>query len=240
MRRPCFFLKTRSQKPEMMDLPHSDKEKLYRTLRHFSLINLFFTGSRKLLRRTVLRDMEQSPKTHRVLLEIGSGGGDTARWLIKKSRSMGLSLSIICCEKDPRAVEFLRTACAKEPCITIVEADFFDLSGPAYEVDYVFANHLLHHLADAQIPPMLTQAYQRARRGVVFNDLRRSCMAYVLYFFAASLFFRKSFARKDGLLSIQKGFTHDEAQNMLRACPDIPLVTRGTFPFRCIWKSSFL
>ena len=88
------------------------------------------------------------------------------------------------------------------------------LSDPVDEpVDYVFANHFLHHLADEQIVQLLRKWHPYVRQRIIFSDLLRHPGAYFGYSLLA-LFYPKSFARTDGLISIRRGFVEADFSNL--------------------------
>ena len=78
-------------------------------------------------------------------------------------------------------------------------------------VDYVFANHFLHHLADETIVRLLKTWHPRVRRKMLFSDLQRDPFSYWSYT-ALSLLYPKNFARVDGLISIRRGFRTPELE----------------------------
>ena len=76
-------------------------------------------------------------------------------------------------------------------------------------VDYVFANHFLHHLASEEIIHLILRWKPLVRHRMVFSDLQRDRGAY-LGFSALSRFYRNSFTWVDGLISIRRGFQPKE------------------------------
>jgi 2-polyprenyl-3-methyl-5-hydroxy-6-metoxy-1,4-benzoquinol methylase len=120
----------------------------------------------------------------------------------------------VCLDHDPRVIAYARR---RYPALPSVE---FRL-GSASELesmesfDYVFANHFLHHLPEAEIAPTVQAMLRRTRRLLVINDLLRSGRSYFLFSLFASIFLHRSFAFSDGRLSIRKGFRPEELREML-------------------------
>ena len=112
-----------------MDEPDSDPRRLARTLRQFHLINLFLGRARSLLRNRFLRRMRRQPGREYRLLDLGAGGCDLDRWLVRRCRREGLRLRVTCLDHDPRVVAFARRACRAYPEIRVVQGSSRDLAG---------------------------------------------------------------------------------------------------------------
>jgi 2-polyprenyl-3-methyl-5-hydroxy-6-metoxy-1,4-benzoquinol methylase len=211
-------LSSRRHEAELMDDPCSDPEGLRRTLRQFPLLNHLVSRSRYLLNRYVLADIRRrGVKTVR-MLDVGAGGGDIARYLVRAAKGVaGAVVHVDCCEADPRVAAYARRACVGYPTISILERSVFDLSGAPY--DYVFSNHFLHHLSDTELAEFLAVSRRLCSGTLLCNDLERSRLSYTAYRAAAPLLLRRSFAAYDGALSIRRGFLRHELEEVLRRSP---------------------
>ena len=83
-------LRERYGGPELMDLPDVSEKKLINTLRQFSLLNILFTRSRRLIEKYILADMRQSPGKTYDFLDLGAGGCDISIWFLKRCRQIGI------------------------------------------------------------------------------------------------------------------------------------------------------
>ncbi|MDZ4198702.1 MAG: methyltransferase domain-containing protein, partial [Kiritimatiellia bacterium] len=200
---------------EEMDRPDSSEEKLFRTLDQFGPVNRGFSRYRTLLNRYVLSDLARHPSASRRLMDLGAGGCDIGRWLIRRCRERGFPLKITAVENDPRVARYARIACQDYPEIEVVEFDVRS-SLPLKGVDYVFANHLLHHLPDEACMELIRKLDRAALRIYLLSDMIRSPWAYYGFRLCAALFFRNSFILPDGLASIRRSFTLAEAGELLR------------------------
>lgn len=211
---------SRADVVEEMDRPDSPQELLYRTLTQFQLVNRVFTRYRSVLRRSVLQDMAKDGSRSYRLADLGAGGCDIARWLIRCCRERGLRLTISAVEHDPRVARYARAANAGYPEIQVVEADALD--GELWKgADYIFANHLLHHLSNEECIEVIRQIERSGPRQYVLSDLIRSTWAYYGFRLAVSPFFRNSFVAYDGPASIRRGFTLREVRALVRAAAPI-------------------
>jgi len=201
-------LSVRATINELMDESGCDKKKLLRTVRQFASINRWVSRYRTLLKRWVLDDMQNDPAREYHLVDMGAGGCDIDVWLLKAARQRGLKLRITACDMDARIIAQARSTFGHTQGLAIRETDLL-IDTFDEPVDYVFANHFLHHLTSEEIIRLLQLWQPRVRRKLVFSDLLRSPAAYFGYS-ALSLFYPNSFARTDGLISIRKGFLPNE------------------------------
>ncbi len=194
----------RETAPEAMDDPNGSEDRLVRTLRQFEVLNVWISRYRPILRRFVLRDMARDPQRRYRLADFGAGGGDIAAWLLREARRGGFDLEVTAIDADPRAVRYARARWGDTGGLTVREGglEVLEAEGP---FDFVFANHVLHHLPDAGIPGVLQAFHRAATRRWVVSDLMRSPWAW-LGFQTVAWGFRGSFTREDGLRSIRRGF----------------------------------
>ena len=208
-------LSRRATEPEQMDRPDCDGERLARTLGQYRAINATLSASRRLIRRYLFPLLEREADREFTWLDIGAGACDLPMWVIRVARARGWRVRITALDHDPRVVEWARKATAGYPEISVVAGAVEAL--PSLGVfDIVFANHLLHHLDDAQVPVVVAAAGRQARLGFLLNDLRRSRFAYLGFYALAGLFLRSSLAFEDGLLSIRRGFTGADLERWMR------------------------
>lgn len=202
-------LSCRSTDIEEMDRPGCDRGSLHRTLAQYAVINLLFSASRRLIRRHLFPAIAADPAREYTWLDVGAGGCDLPLWVARTARRRGWKLRITALDSDPRILSWARGAVRNEPAIALVEGSARDLAALG-DFDFIFSNHVLHHLPDAELPPLIEAVNRQARLGFVLNDLRRSRASYIAYFLFASLFLHRSLALGDGLISIRRGFLAGE------------------------------
>lgn len=215
-----------------MDLPGANENRLIRTVRQFEIINRLLTRSRGAIRRYLLRDAVARKLEEVTLLDIGAGGCDIGRWFIEACKRRGIHGRVICLDYDERIVAYARKTCADQPEISVVLGDAGELRRME-EVDYVFANHFLHHLPEEGILELLPMIAQKARYGFLLNDLKRSRLSYFGYTCLAGLFLHGSFAFYDGRLSIRRGFRREELVTLTEGCGEKTII-RSLAPGRLL------
>lgn len=219
---------------EKMDRTDADVHQLLRTIRQFKLINFLFSGSRRLLREHFFPVMERDPDRIYTLLDVGAGGCDIMVWAAREARKRGLKLNITALDNDARILPVAYQAVQDYPEVRIVEGDALDL-GQFHSFDFVFSNHVLHHLEWAEIRRFLQGVIPRTRLAFVMNDLKRSNWAYLGYTIFIGILTRRSFAFYDGRLSLRRGFLPGELRDFLaRNLPGTPIQVLETFPARVV------
>ncbi|MEC5181058.1 class I SAM-dependent methyltransferase [Arthrobacter sp. CG_A4] len=209
---------------EEMDRPGCDPVRLERTYAQFALVNRVVSGWRGIYLsqlRPRLRDRSAT-----TLLDIGCGGGDVPVMLSRWAARDGLRLQITAIDPDPRASRFAakRNSAAG---VDFRQATSSQLAREGRSYDLVVSNHVLHHLAADGLPAFLAESAALCHGRVIHNDLRRSPVAYAL-FFAASWPFTGSYIRQDGLTSIRRSYT---AAELRTSAPPGWMVAR-TSPYR--------
>ncbi len=230
--------------PDMRLRNISDREKLEsadvemnrfrRTIRQFRLINYLFSGSRRLLRKHFFTVMEQDPGRIYTLLDVGAGGCDIAIWAVREARQRGLKLNITALDNDRRILPIAAQAIRDYPEIRIVEGNALELDRLG-SFDFVFSNHLLHHLAWDDIRIFLDGIIARTRLAFVMNDLKRSSWAYLGFTLFSGVATPRSYHFFDGRLSIKRGFLPGELRNFLRSSfPGRAIQVLETYPARVV------
>ena len=201
------FLRERaSDAVEQMDLPGCDPARLDRTYAQFALVNRAVSGWRGIYRRQLRPRLRAGSAT--TLLDIGCGGGDVPVMLARWAARDGLRLEVTAIDPDPRASRF---AAERHPAdgVTFRQASSAALVSEGRTYDFVVSNHVLHHLAADEFPSFLADSAALCHGRVIHNDLRRSALAYAL-FFAGSRPLTGSYIRQDGLTSIRRSYTAEE------------------------------
>lgn len=214
-----FLSRRAADAVEEMDRPDCDPAMLQRTYSQFELINRAVSGWRRTYLRQLRPYLEMAPAgaapRTATLLDIGCGAGDVARSLARWAAADGLRVAITAIDPDPRAFAYAASRPAV-PGLTFRRAFSSELVTEGARFDLVISNHILHHLAPAELDALLADSRLLCRRMSLHSDIARSTPAY-LFFAAGTLpFFHRSYIRRDGLTSIRRSYT---APELRRAVP---------------------
>ena len=207
----------RSEEPEMMDQMQSDPRALRRTLHLFARVNPILSGYRELIGRYICPDLLRTDGRPMRFLDIGAGACDVDVWLMEWCRRKRRPMEIVCLDHNPRVVRYARRLVRRRSRIEVRMGDARELERMGERFDYVFANHVLHHLSDPEAAEVLRCAERVCDRVLLVNDVRRSYGNYAAFSLISPLLGRGSFAANDGRVSITKGFTVSEFVRLARA-----------------------
>jgi 2-polyprenyl-3-methyl-5-hydroxy-6-metoxy-1,4-benzoquinol methylase len=225
---PILLAKRDPDAREFMDEPDCDLEVLNNTYRQFRYVNVI-SRSRWIYRRWVRPAMVAQPDIAHSMLDIGFGGGDILLQMARWAQRDGYKLNATGVELDPRALDYVRTL-QRPANVSFRLANVHDLAAGGERFDFVISNHMLHHLDRAEFNRMLDSAARICKKFVLFVDLQRSDLAYMLFAAGTWPFFRKSYIRHDGLASLQRSYTFRE----LKAIAPSGWTVKRLFPFRLV------
>jgi len=213
---------------EIMDDPACSREGLNRTYRAFGRMNRMLSQWGRIYRDDIRPFVLKSKRTV-TILDIGTGGGDLPRYLSHLAQQDNLSLQITAIDPDERAIRFAK-ANTDAQNIEYMQAGSGKMAGNEERFDFVISNHLLHHLAENDILRLCRDAQRLALRKVIFNDIERGDLAWILFSAAAPLLYPNTFIPTDGPLSIRRSFTKNELQKLLPGGWKV----KRLFPYRLI------
>ena len=209
---------------ELMDRADVSLKKLQRTIDQFDLLNHLFSSAVSLFKRHILPELQRDPRRVWTFWDLGAGGADIDRALVRLCRRQGLKVRFFALDIDERILPWARDKSRDYPEIDVVKGSALELSALVGRVsdrpDWVLSNHMLHHLDYPDVLQVIREAEAVATTGYLLNDLRRSAWAYAGYTIFTGLFVHGSLAFYDGRLSIRRGFSVPELQDLVSSWPE--------------------
>ncbi|UOE43237.1 methyltransferase domain-containing protein [Agromyces larvae] len=205
---------------EQMDASDADPRLLARTYARFALVNAVVSGARDVYRRWVRPRL--SPVWTSRMLDIGTGGGDLPRRLLRWAAADGLRLEALAIDPDERAMAFA-TSQPATPGLRFAATTSRALADADERFEVVVSNHVLHHLSGQEFGALLADSERLTAAGgvAVHGDIERSRLGYAAFAagtwpFAGNLL-ADSYIRADGLTSIRRSHTAAELAPALPA-----------------------
>jgi len=224
---PLFLSQRDTESRERMDSRDCDPDELQNTYRQFGRVNDWISQWSYIYKSKIRPQLQHNaPNT---LLDIGFGGGDIPIALARWATEDGFNLSITAVDPDPRAINFVAELDYPSN-ITFLQCGISELNPSEEQFDFVISNHLIHHLKIKELHNILKQSRALSATSVIFNDLRRSDCAYLLFNIFSRPIFRSSFITEDGLTSIKRSYTQKELQAIVP--PNWKV--QNLFPFRLL------
>jgi SAM-dependent methyltransferase len=195
---------------ELLDAPDVDPALARRSLRDIMLANSLMGGA-----RAVMHELDAVvpflPK-RATLLDVGTGLGDIPRRAREVTARRGITLDTIGLE----AAAWL-AADGRSSMSAAVVGDGRALPFASHSVDVVICSQVLHHFFEDDAIALIRELNRVARVRVIVSDLLRSDLAIAgLWLFSFVLGFHPV-SRRDGIVSIRRGFTPPELQSVVQA-----------------------
>ena len=209
---------------------------LHRNLRDIAAYNRLL-GANALMIRLVrnligTRPDAGSPKFG---LDVGIGGGDFIRDAI--SAAPALPLRWIGLDVAPQMLTFARDLSgpplSRLTCAMGERLPFADQS-----VAVAVCALTVHHLQPAQVVQLWRECARVAQHGFVAVDFRRSALGLVGAWLLTRLTSTNPLTRNDGVQSIRRAYTVDEARDLLREANVSQAQVRAVDPLRyaVVWR----
>lgn len=211
-----------------MDRHDCDPERLENTYRQFTTVNRLLSGWNRIYKNEI-RPILLSSRSVPSILDIGCGGGDILRYLSACCRRDGIEASFLGIDPDIRSMNYLAGLPA-DPGIDYRNCTSTELLKENMTFDVVLSNHLMHHLTEEELLKLVSESASLSNRLVLFSDIERSALGYLLFRISAPLLFKNSYIAEDGLISIKKSYTKEELRDILPANCNV----ERSFPFRIL------
>ncbi len=207
-------LAARSEKEELLDQPGIQTEDLFRNLYELELINARLGGHHATLEgvRTLLRGKQGKIS----VLDVGCGGGDVFRPLLKLGQEQGVSFDLKGIDHLPEAVEYARDRTEGDPHVHFEVQDLKELETSGEQYDIVICSLVCHHLYGEELQKCIRGMEAVSRIGVVINDIHRHWLAWGGIALLTRLFSRSYLVRHDAALSVRKAFRKEEWEALLK------------------------
>jgi 2-polyprenyl-3-methyl-5-hydroxy-6-metoxy-1,4-benzoquinol methylase len=231
---PFIDTRQRSQDPEIMDDFAMTGDTLRNSLDQIARINRWLGGNQVTIDGVKRLTQHLPPEQELHLIDLGCGNGDLLRILARWGRRQGRRLRLTGIDANAYTIDYARSLSKDFPEI---EYRTELLPSPwLAETDYdiVLCTLFLHHFPTTELLELLQILHQRARQGIVVNDLHRHRLAYFL-FQLITLPISNRMVREDGLVSILRGFKRPELQRWAQSLAPARSTIRWRWAFRYQW-----
>src|SRR3954470_5771796 len=144
------------------------------------------------------------------LLDVGTGGADIPRELLRLAETAGVSLAVRATDVRPEIVEMARARSRAVPDLELSLAEAGSLDFASDSFDIVHSSLLLHHLEPDVAVEMLREMRRVARVGVIVNDLDRRRAWWAMAKLLGAVATRNEYTRNDAPLSVARAYRPDE------------------------------
>ncbi len=225
----------RTDKNEIMDDFDLQGEELVKTLHDLDNINAWLGGN-KITINGIIKLLEGAPEGSTIrIADIGCGNGAMLRKLAGWGKRNKYNFELTGIDANAHAIEIGKDLSHDYPEISLKVLNIFSEDFKAMEFDIILCTLTLHHFKDEQIIALVRQLYDQSILGVVINDLHRSSAAYILFKAFCAVFVNNEIARKDGLISILRGFKNEDLVKYKAQLPGEKHFINWKWAFRYQW-----
>lgn len=193
---------------ELLDAPDLDIAELRENLVDLEIINRTLGGAKPLVRAILKRPVA-------TVLDVGAGGADIPRALVRAARKLGKSIHVTCVDQNEHMVELARERCARYPEISFVHADGTALPFAGGSFDATMSAATLHHCEPDAAVAFLRELRRVAKVTPIVGDLRRAPPAYAGAHLIGFIS-RNRLTKNDAPLSVRRAYTPQEAYELAR------------------------
>ncbi len=226
--------KYRSTEEEIMDDLSMEGDMLRNTLDQLVLINKRLGGNKATINglHTLLK---AAPKKDSIsIVDLGCGSGDILRAVAEYGRKNNFTFKLTGIDANEYTVNYAQKLSVNYPEISYIQMDVQSIEFSDISFDIVITTLFLHHFTDQEIKRLLIPIVNKVRMGVVINDLHRSTVAYFL-FKVMSLFIKNPMVKKDGAISVLRGFKKKELINISKKLNNTVSSINWRWAFRYQW-----
>ncbi len=190
-----------------------------RSMHDVARANRFFGGSSAAVAELV--PVLSKTKGTLTILDVGTGIGDITECARRKARKAGVSVLTVGLDS---AAEL--ASASRERHNAVVCGNALQLPFPDRSFDVVIGSQILHHFDDKSAIQFLSELNRVARIRVIISEIRRSWLAVLGLWLGSFLLRFHPVSRHDGIVSIRRGFTCPELEDLVeRAVGRTPEVT---------------
>jgi 2-polyprenyl-3-methyl-5-hydroxy-6-metoxy-1,4-benzoquinol methylase len=230
-----FFVDTshRSDEVEIMDDFSMKGEILRDTLDKLELINRLFGGNKVTI--IGLKNLIKKVPKNKIItsIDLGCGHGDILRDIARFGKKNKYSFNLIGIDANNEAINYARELSKNHPeiCFKMIDILSDDFEDQSYDV--VLCTLFLHHFKNKELISFLKTTINKARIGIVVNDLHRHKLAYYLFKLIGVFVKNKTF-KKDGLTSVLRAFKRRDLE-YISSQIKVRFSIQWKWPFRYLW-----
>jgi hypothetical protein len=218
----------RSHNKELLDgeaIPYND---LALNLKELHTINRWLGGyrvSRSAFRRVLRKDRPA------VVVDIGSGGGDTLREIKKWANSEGYRMKLYGIDHKQDCIAYSAGISAGSEGISFICDDYRKALEHVADAEILHASLFCHHLSDEEIGGLIAFAREK-KLTLIINDLERHPVAYYSIKWLTRLLSSSRLVKNDAPLSVLRGFTAREWKQLIEKAGVPRYTIRSKWAFR--------
>jgi len=209
----------RSGEVEIMDDLTCSGEIVDQTLKELDFINKWLGGNPITLDgiNHLLANSNVVPPHYLHIADIGCGSGDMLKQIAVILSNKNIPFKLTGIDANPNIIAYAEKNSRFNNAIAFQTDNIFQESFRSRSFDIVTATLFLHHFTKEELVGILRALNKMVKVGIVINDLHRHPLAYYSIRLLTRLFSKSDMVKFDAPLSVLRGFTKHEWQEILSA-----------------------
>ena len=220
----------RSYQKELLDRDDIPFEDIKRNMQELEFINNYLGGHTITINGIKQILISNKLINQLTIAEIGCGGGDNLKAIYFWCKQNSIVVNFIGIDINADCITY-----AKENC-RVLNAEFvvsdYKLVSFNSKPDIIFSSLFCHHFTDKELVTQLNWMKENSRLGFFINDLHRHAWAYYSIKWLTKLFSKSYLVKNDAPLSVLRGFTKTEIQNLVNLSTCKPVNVKWKWAFR--------
>jgi 2-polyprenyl-3-methyl-5-hydroxy-6-metoxy-1,4-benzoquinol methylase len=206
-------LTARSYKKELLDGDNIPFEDIKQNMKELDTINTLLGGHKISIDGVKKITRKNTDKKSLVICEIGCGGGDNIKAINKWCKKNSVAVSFIGIDIKKECIDYAALQCNDIAASWIVSA--YEQVKFEKKPAIIFSSLFCHHFKEDELLFMLQWMKNNATAGFFINDLHRNSIAYYCIKLLTRFFSKSYLVKNDAPLSVARGFTKKEWQQIL-------------------------
>ena len=204
------MFKNRSYTKELLDGDNIPKADLYQNLKELNTINNLL-GGYKITFNALKKVLKKNEEI--VLVDIGSGGGDTLKQIQNWNSKQKLNLKLYGIDLKQICIDYSIENNNSE--IKFICDDYRNVMNHIPKVHVMHACLFCHHLNEQEITVLIEFCIVN-KITLIINDLERNAFAYYAIKVLTTIFSKSYLVKNDAPLSVLRGFKLREWKSILK------------------------
>ncbi|WP_153798804.1 methyltransferase domain-containing protein [Foetidibacter luteolus] len=221
-------LSKRSYSKELLDNDDIPFDDIRQNMKELNVINTWLGGHAITL--AGLKRLLGARKTV-TICEIGCGGGDNLHAISKYCRQNKIAVNCIGIDIKRDCIEYAKEQWRHPVTVTWIASDYQAVEFER-KPDIIFSSLFCHHFTEAQLAKQLQWMKANSTIGFFVNDLQRHVLAYHAIKILTRLFSSSYLVKNDAPLSVARGFTKNEWQQVVKSAETGPCQVQWKWAFR--------
>ena len=201
--------KYRSDQEEIMDDLDYNGPILHDALDKLAIINRWLGGNIVTI-NGLKKVIKNHPKNDVItIIDLGCGGGDILREVSRFGKNNGYQFRLIGIDANQYTISHAKSLSTNFKNIEFKTIDIFSEAFKELKYDVVLTTLFLHHFKEQELISFIKPVLEKAKLGIVVNDLHRHKLAYYLFKLLSTTIKNRTIV-EDGLTSVLRGFKREE------------------------------